>query len=232
MKNLFTLVVLIGLLLPNVLLAALPSDLHFQYDRDGGLYPESTHIDLSLNGGVYQHFFNGTEQKVFFSVSEKEMNSLNNTFRWYFFNSINTKTKNDVYDRSGDSISMVIGAKNITKSNTGKSYINGTLSRWRYTRIANAIQKFAEQKLSSSLKPFRIEVEDHLTKYTVLIAINGKRVDNLNDVKILPGTSELNIGLYDKKNNWVAGDLFVIDSDETTIARIQVRDKDISVSTE
>ena len=138
MKNFLVISVVVGVLVPHLLLGALPTDLHVQYDRDGGLYPERTHIDLSTNGGVYQHYYNGVEQKVNFSVSQKEMNTVYTTLRWYFFSTIKTKTK-EVYDRGGDSISLIIGTNVITKSNLGQSFITGALSRLRYYPISNTI---------------------------------------------------------------------------------------------
>lgn len=231
MKNIFAALISVGLLVPNLLLAALPADLRFQYDRDGGLYPERTHIDLSIKGGVYQHFYNGVEQKVNFSVSQKEMNSLYNTFRWYFFNSIKIKTQ-EAYDRGGDSVTLVIGASTVTKSNTGQSFINGALSRWRYNQIAGSINSFVQKKLPAQRKPLMLEVETHLTDYKVRLAINGGQITNWENVKLLPGTNELSVALYDDTDLWIKGESFVIEIPEVKIARVQIRDRYISLSTE
>lgn len=221
----------LSVFIPAVSLAALPADLHFQYDRDGGIYPERTHVDLSVNGGVYQHYYNGVEQKVNFSVTQKEMNSLYNTFKWYFFKTIKIKIQ-ETYDRGGDSLSWITGTDVVTKSNLGKSYINGALSRWRYDHIASAVNVLVQKKISAYYKPVTIEVESHLTKYTVQLAVNGKKVDNWENVKLLPGTNELTVALYNKQNAWVTGESFAIEIPEVKVARIQVRGSDISLSTE
>ena len=159
------------------------------------------------------------------------MNSLYNSFRWYFFSSIKTKTQ-EAYDRGGDSVTLVTKTGTTTKSNTGQSFINGALSRWRYNQIASSINSFVQKKLPAHRKSLALEVETHLTDYHVRVAVNGAQITNWESLKLLPGTNELSVALYDDTDLWIKGESFIIEIPEVKIARVQIRDRDISLSTE
>lgn len=215
-----------------VVLAVAPVSISYQYTY--GLFGGGKEFMFQTGTGMYHDQEGNTDITVTFPVSEKEMNSLYANFRRYNFDTIKTKTEK-VYDRGGDIVTLRANGKTITKSNAGQSIISGEFSRWRYDRITSNLQAFVKKKLATQYRLFFVELDSSNATYQPRIAIDNEELrlyGSEGDLPLLPGQHQIAVALYNDKGKNIKGEIFLVTTPDSRIARIQVRGTDISLTAE
>ena len=221
-----------GAFLGTQALAAAP--LSISYDYTYGLFGGGKEFTLQAGKGTYRDQEGDTDINVTFPVTDKEMNSLYANFKRYNFDTIKTKTQK-VYDRGGDTVTLRANGRTVTKSNAGQSIISGEFSRWRYDRVTSNLQAFVKKKLATQYRLFFVELDLANATYHPRIAIDNEEVrlyGSEGDVPLLPGQHQIAVALYNDKGKNVKGEIFLVTTPDSQIARVQVRGTDISLTTE
>lgn len=203
------------------------------YEYSQGKIPMGSSFYLQAGTATYQEWSDSMRVRVNFPVSKKEMDTLQANLRWYSFTGIETG-KVVTYGRGGDQVSLTINNKTTTKSNAGQSMVKGSFSKWRYDKIVSNLKSFTKKKVANYYRVYNFELET-LTDYGVRVAVDDveqRLHGNRGSTSLLPGTHTIVVALYDGKDEQVAANSFEFTVPDTHIARIQVRNKDISMTAE
>lgn len=225
------LLIIAGLTEADTALAASVPLITYEYSQ--GKIPAGSSFYLQSGTATYQEWTDSMRVRVNFPVSKKEMDSLQANLRWYSFAGIET-SKITAYGRGGDQVSWTANNKTITKSNAGQSTIKGSFSKWRYEKVVTGLKSFTKKKVANYYRVYNFELEA-ITDYGVRVAVDDTEVklhSNKGSTSLLPGTHTIVVALYDNNEDQIAANTFEFTTPDTRIARIQVRNKDISVTTE
>ncbi|MEZ4883515.1 MAG: hypothetical protein R3E32_02170 [Chitinophagales bacterium] len=137
-----------------------PSDFSIRLSDHGGMMPTGYSIELSSDSSnIDYHVFNA-HNKVYFQLTDKELDSIYQLCVKQKFNSIKEK-KEMVYDRGGTSINIRANGKQVQKSDAGTSFIRKKYIK-RFEKIDAMVRKIAKDKTEPLKQNIEVHIEDSL----------------------------------------------------------------------
>ena len=131
-----------------------PKKISITLSRGGGMSQNYSRIYISKDSCKYDRSYYDQEAKeqkkehVTYSLNTEEFAQLYKVFKKYQFLKIQVRKEENVYDRGGTSITLMIDGKNHSKANAGLSFVKkGSLKNFQ--AIVNAISQLNASKIKN-----------------------------------------------------------------------------------
>lgn len=211
--------------------AKLPEKFNIRFYDGGGMLPQSDEIYISKDSCYLEYFYNQARNKIYFSLTQEELEQLYQVFVKNQFHKIKADEEKEVYDRGGTHLSLMIDNQYIDKSDSGLSFIQ---ANWKqaYGQCVSAVRQIATQKTAALKKDIKIQLDSSISEsgHIVSLQIADSQFNYYSEVQgiqtqmtvsLYPGQHSLGINLigntepsYQRKS--IASSFFIFEVKEST----------------
>lgn len=222
-----------------------PADLKIEWHEGGGMLPQSEGLYISKDSSYFQYFYSQARNKVYFQMSDMELDHLYKQLLDNQIDKIKTEDRGTVHDRGGENITLTFNAyKNrVSVGSSGGIFI---AKNWleKYKNCLKAIEDLKNQKINELKFPFVISLDKSIIDSGKLIYLQVEDAhyqyssdkDGLKsnlELSLLPGQHNLSINLventhpdYQRKNFTYANFVFTAQNEKKHLL-IKLQEKEL-----